>query len=205
MIYFLLTGLVLGLSAGFAPGPLLTLVVIETVRHGVPAGVKAAIAPLITDLPIIFVVLFVLSLLPDVQAVLGVISILGGLFVIYLSYESLISGRLKGESEASGVRSFRKGILVNALSPHPYLFWSTVGASILHRAGEVGITARLSFVGCFYLMLVGSKVVIALFIGRGSHFFNGRGYTMIVGLLSLLLFFFGCFLFYDGLRMVGVL
>lgn len=50
MMYFLSVGAVLGLSSGLSPGPLLALVISETLRHGVKAGVKVALAPIITDL-----------------------------------------------------------------------------------------------------------------------------------------------------------
>ncbi len=57
----LAAGTVFGLSAGFAPGPLLTLVITQTLRHDIREGVKVAMAPLITDLPIILLSLLVLS------------------------------------------------------------------------------------------------------------------------------------------------
>ena len=45
--------LVLGLGAGLTPGPLLGLVINETLRSGWRAGVLVAIAPLIADTLII--------------------------------------------------------------------------------------------------------------------------------------------------------
>ncbi|MDY6953588.1 MAG: LysE family translocator, partial [Thermodesulfobacteriota bacterium] len=48
-------GIVLGLSAGFAPGPLLALVISQTLRHNAVEGLKVALAPLVTDLPIILI------------------------------------------------------------------------------------------------------------------------------------------------------
>jgi len=53
MTNFLTIGIMLGTSAGFAPGPLLTLVISESLQHGVKSGAKVALAPIITDLPII--------------------------------------------------------------------------------------------------------------------------------------------------------
>ena len=53
MVSFLLAGTALGLSAGFAPGPLLAMVISHTVRYGLTEGMKLATAPLITDLPIV--------------------------------------------------------------------------------------------------------------------------------------------------------
>ncbi|MBT4876955.1 MAG: LysE family translocator, partial [Desulfobacula sp.] len=46
MIHYLTIGMVLGLSAGLAPGPLLTLVISETLLHDIRAGIKVAMAPL---------------------------------------------------------------------------------------------------------------------------------------------------------------
>ncbi len=40
MIHFLVMGSLLGFSAGIAPGPLLTLVVSETLAHDVRSGIS---------------------------------------------------------------------------------------------------------------------------------------------------------------------
>ena len=52
MFSALTAGILLGLSAGFAPGPLLTLVIAQTLKHNVREGIKVALAPLISDFPI---------------------------------------------------------------------------------------------------------------------------------------------------------
>ena len=107
-------GAVLGISAGFAPGPLLTLVITQTLKHTVKEGVKVAAAPLITDLPIILVSLFVLSKLTDFNRLLGLISLAGGLYVLYLSYESARTKPVKVVVSRSPPQSLRKGVLINA-------------------------------------------------------------------------------------------
>ena len=56
-------GIGLGLAAGISPGPLLTLVISTTLERGFRAGTRIAIAPLITDAPIIVVTLLILSLI----------------------------------------------------------------------------------------------------------------------------------------------
>jgi len=61
MLSSLLAGIVMGLTAGFSPGPLSTLVITQTLRHGLKEGVKVAVAPLMTDLPIIAASLLLLS------------------------------------------------------------------------------------------------------------------------------------------------
>jgi threonine/homoserine/homoserine lactone efflux protein len=113
MISFLTTGTILGLSAGFAPGPLLALVISETVEYGVKAGVKVALAPIITDLPIIIITLFILAKLSSFHSVLGVISIIGAIFILYMGIENI---RIKG------VRHQQK--LTQIVSKRDYCKWA---------------------------------------------------------------------------------
>ena len=58
---FLFSGVVFGLSAGLSPGPLLTLVISETLKHNAKEGIKVSIAPILTDLPIVMITILVLS------------------------------------------------------------------------------------------------------------------------------------------------
>jgi threonine/homoserine/homoserine lactone efflux protein len=86
VISALITGCVFGLSSGLAPGPLLVLLITQTLRHNTREGIKVAAAPLITDLPIVLVSLFVLTRLEAYHRALAFISLAGGIYVLYLSY-----------------------------------------------------------------------------------------------------------------------
>ena len=121
MINFLTIGTILGLSAGFAPGPLLTLVISETLQHDIKSGVKVAIAPIITDLPIIIITLFILAKLSNFHNILGIISLTGGFVILFMGYESIRTKGVELNLQETKSRSLMKGILVNALSPHPYI------------------------------------------------------------------------------------
>ena len=198
-------GAILGLSAGFAPGPLLMLVITQTLRHDIREGVKVALVPLITDLPIILVSLFVLSRITSFERALGAISLLGGFYVLYLSYESARTGSVQLEVVEGQPQSFRKGSLTNALNPHPYLFWLTVGGPIiLQREGERPFAA-LAFVSCFYLLLVGSKVALAWMVGRSRTFLTSKRYLYTMRLLGGILALLALVLFRDALVFLGVL
>jgi threonine/homoserine/homoserine lactone efflux protein len=203
MLEFLSAGILLGLAAGFAPGPLLVLVISETLRHGIKAGLKVSIAPLITDVPIILVSLLLLNSLAEYKPILGCISIFGGLFIFYLAYESLKTRGVDLNLSAVRTGSFKKGVITNALNPHPYIFYMTVGAPIIYRSIQQHILATLSFVGSFLLLLVGSKVVLALVVGRSRTFLNGRLYIWVMRTLGVLLVVFSLVLLRDGFELLG--
>ena len=154
MIHFLLMGSLLGLSAGMAPGPLLALVVSETLAHDIRAGIRVALAPLVSDLPIVLLTLFILSKLSGFQSVLGGISLVGGGVIFYMGVQGLLSSGVVLDMEKKAPRSLTKGVMVNFLSPHPYLFWISVGAPTMGRAMAVNIGAAiflwLVFICCWW-------------------------------------------------------
>ena len=205
MITFLVTGSILGLSAGFAPGPLLVLVISETLQHGLKAGMKVALAPVLTDLPIIVFSLLVLVKLSRFHNTLAIISILGGFFIMYLGIKNIKIKGLHIDNETSPQRSLQKGILINALSPHPYLFWLTVGGPTTIKAMDLGLLAACTFVLCFYILLVGSKIILALLVGRTRSYLQGSTYIYTMRALGFILILFAGFLFRDGLHLLRII
>jgi len=205
MVYFLTLGAVLGLAAGCSPGPLLALVISETLRHDVKAGVKVALAPVITDLPIILFTFFILSKVSDSQTILGIISLIGGLFVLSMAIENFRTEGIEACVPYDAPRSLMKGVLANALSPHPYLFWLSVGAPFLNKAMSAGPAAPMVFLAGFYALLMGSKILLAILVGRSKAFLQGAVYRNIMRLLGLLLGVLALLLFRDGINLLGVL
>ena len=205
MLSFLTTGIILGLSAGFAPGPLLALVISETLQHDMKAGVKVALAPILTDLPIIIFTLFIMAELSRFHLILGGISIIGACFIFYLGMKNIKTRGVAIAQDSISGRSLQKGILVNALSPHPYLFWFSVGGPIIIKAMKVGQPAAILFIGSFYVLLVGAKIFLAVVVSRSCSFLLGNKYIFTMRLLGFILIILAVFLLRDGLHLLGIL
>lgn len=205
MLSFLTTGTILGLSAGFAPGPLLALVVSETLQHDMKAGVKVALAPILTDLPIIVFTLFILAKLSRFHHILGIISIIGACFLLYLGIKNIQTKGVQVNISTSAPKSLQKGILVNALSPHPYLFWFSVGGPTTIKAMTVSLSAAIFFIGSFYVLLVGSKIFLAILVGKSRSFLQGNTYVLTMRLLGVVLIILAGILFRDGFQLFNIL
>lgn len=203
---YILIGALLGLSAGFAPGPLMTLVISETLQHGVSNGIKVAIVPVITDLPVIIVTFYLSARLTELDHILGMVSLAGGFFILYLAGNNLRTVAVAVDiNNLPRPRSIMKGILTNILSPHPYMFWLTVGAPVLGNAMKESFIYALVFVAVFYACLVGSKILLAVITGKSRAFLTGKAYIYTMKLLGVLLCVFSILLFHDGLRLLGVI
>jgi threonine/homoserine/homoserine lactone efflux protein len=203
-ITYLTMGAVFGLTAGISPGPLLTLVISETLRHNKTEGVKIAVAPLITDIPIVLLTIFILSKMASSDIVLGLISILGGIFIAYLGYDSIRSKGIEIDVQNLKPKSIRKGIIVNILSPHPYIFWLMVGAPITVKAYQASPVAAFVFIIAFYVMLIGSKISIALIVDKSRAILKNKVFIWTLRILGLLLMIFAILLIKEGIRYLGL-
>jgi len=201
---YLVSGIFLGFAAGVSPGPLLALVITETLMHSRKEGILVAIVPVVTDVPIIAVTMYILSQLSNSDTILGILSLAGAVFIGYIAYESIMTRDVNLGIHQVKPQSIRKGVITNFLSPHPYLFWMTIGAPTVLKAFQVNIASAVSFIAGFYVLLVGSKVLIALLVDRSKNFLKSRTYIYIIRATGIILLCFAVLFLKDGLRMLGL-
>lgn len=205
MLQFVILGLTFGASAGLSPGPLQTLVISATLRHNLKEGIKTAFAPLMTDGPVVLISILILSQLSEVNWILGTISFCGGLFLIYLGYESFKSGHVEIGNQVEKPKSIQKAIVTNFLSPNPYIFWFSVGAPTFVNAFKIsGVTASL-FLVAFYVTIISSFLLTAFLVSRFRHLLQGKLYTYTMRFLGLSLILFSVLFFRNGLKFWGIL
>lgn len=193
-------GAVLGLTAGISPGPLLALVITETIIKNKVAGIKIAFAPLITDLPIIATAFLIFSYATRLNFIMSIISFAGAAFLFYLGFECFRTGDLQGVRDGARSGSLLKGIAANLMNPHPYLFWITVGTPLALRAIRINVSTTILFFGSFYVMLIGSKVVVALIVDKSKGFLTTMVYKWILRVLGSILLIFAVIFIIEGIK-----
>jgi threonine/homoserine/homoserine lactone efflux protein len=166
MFAYLTRGLVLGFSAAAQPGPLQAYLLSQTIANGWRRTLLATFAPLLSDGPIILLVLLVLTRTPD--WFLNGMQVLGGLFLLYLawgayrSYKNTVAFETPSANTTN--QSIVKAALMNGLSPNPYIFWGTIGGPLFIAGWRQSPTHGLSFMAGFYVMLIGGFMAfVALF------------------------------------------
>ena len=200
ILQYLLTGAILGLVAGISPGPILALVIKESLQNGRKAGMKVATVPLVSDLPIVLLTLIILTKVAEYDAILGIISFLGAGFILLLAYESLRVKAVQGNLKPPKISSFSKGVLANLLSPHPYLSWLLVGSPMVLKAWNITPWAGISFVLGFYLCIVGAKLIIAWISDKSKNVLGTTGYIWVIRILGIILIVLAIYLIMDGIN-----
>lgn len=200
IVLIIATAVVLGTTSGLSPGPLLTLVVAESFQRGFRSGAAVAIAPIITDAPIVLLMVLLANSLSSMNYVIGILYIAGSVYLAYLSVEIFKTKGMEVDT-VSGVRvSFMKGVTANLLNPAPYIFWLTVGASLLLQAKEISWMVVAAFLGIFYMLLVGTKILLAVLIGRNRHILKGRYYIAVMRFMGFILLFFAAVFIKAGIE-----
>lgn len=208
MIAYLIQGVVLGATAAAQPGPFQAFLLSLIARDGWRRTLPAAFAPLISDGPIILLVLLVLTRLPE--WLLSALQLAGGAFLLYLAWGAWRTFRSSspiadGELaivEGSIRSNVLKAALTNFLSPSPYIFWATVTGPILIEAWRQAPAMGLAFLIGFYAALIGGIMLFILVFG-GAGQLDPRVNRGLSAVSAIALLLFGFFQIVNGINGLG--
>lgn len=200
MISYLIFGITYAFAAAVQPGPFLTYLISQTLSKGWRHTLPACFAPLLSDGPIIVLVLFLLSQIP-----LWLVRILhfgGALFLFYLAVGSYKSWKNFSAEKPAEVKNANQTLLkatfVNILNPAPYLGWSLVmGPLFLKGYNETpinGISLLVSFYITLILCLAGIVFLFAFTRNLGP-----RVNKITVGISVIALVCFGIYQLWLGI------
>lgn len=200
MFLYFLQGATLGLSASATPGPFQAFLLSQTLKNGWRHTLPAALAPLISDGPIVFFVLLLLTQTSNL--LLDTLRIAGGLFILYLAYGTAKSIRQAITTPQATTESSRRnvlnGALMNALSPGPYIFWSVLAGPIVLEGWRQSPLLGVSFVLGFYGTLIGGFAAFVILFATTSQLGPRVRYILnIVSAIALLIF--GLYQLWTGL------
>ncbi|MCX6170896.1 MAG: LysE family transporter [Ignavibacteriales bacterium] len=155
MLSYIIFGFTFAFAAAVQPGPLLTYLISQTLSKGWKHTLPAAFAPIISDGPIIILVLLLLNQIP-----LWFVKFLhfgGALFLFYLAFGSYKSWKkfdMTVPTETKTSQTLMNATLVNVLNPAPYLGWSLVmGPLFLKGYSETPLNG-ISLIVSFYVTLI---------------------------------------------------
>lgn len=196
MLLYFLQGLTLGFSAGVQPGPFLAYLLNQTLALGPRRALPFALAPLGSDGPIITIILLVLTQMP--LGFIRVLQVAGGLFLLYLAYGAYRTAQANAAIITRPTQTgFINAVLMNTISPGPWIFWSTVGGPLLLEAWRLSSGQALSFLLGFYLTLLGSLMGFVLVFAT-AHRLEARMTRVLNYLATLVLLGFGLYQLWRG-------
>ncbi|MDX1643448.1 MAG: LysE family transporter, partial [Thermoanaerobaculia bacterium] len=138
------------------------------------------------------------------ESFLAGLTVAGGVFVAWIGVQTILEARgplAPGRvPPASTDRRYAwRGAVVNLLSPHPWIFWFTVGTPLMIERWSVVWWEPIAFLTIFLGLLVGCKVAIAWATSHGRRFAGTPGHRRALVVLGLLLIAFAVWLAWQGI------
>ncbi len=194
MIGFFLQGIAIGFPAAAQPGPFQAYLLSQTMKNGWRKTLLAAFAPLISDTPIIVLMMLVLTQTPD--WFLQGVRLVGGLFILYLARGAYLTFREANfdqpTEEESGQQSLLQAGLMNLLNPNPYIFWGAVGVPILLNGWRQSPSIGAAFLIGFYCTMVTGSMGLIMLFGTAQQL-GSKVTRILTGISVIALLAFGLF------------
>ena len=201
MLAYIVQGIGYGFTGAVQPGPFQAYLISQSLQCGWRKTLYAALAPLISDGPIIALAMLLLTRLPVGWE--RVLSFAGGAFVLTLAWGAFRSWRDYDladpvvDARVAG-QGMLKAALMNALSPGPYLFWGLVTGPILLSAWRESPARAVGFLAGFYGAMVMSLIGLIVLFGAARRL-GPRVTRAMVGISAVALACFGVYRIWQGL------
>lgn len=200
MWLYILQGIGYGFAAAAQPGPFQTYLISQSLLKGWRKTLVGALAPLVSDGPIIALCLLVLSQVPDWLK--RSLYVAGGLFILYLAYGAYSAWKNFDphlpSTETGNQHGILKAALMNVLSPGPYIFWTLVTGPILIAGWRETPFHGISFMLGFYITMISSLAMLIIVFGS-AHQLGPKVNRALLGISSLALFGFGLYQLWLGI------
>lgn len=149
------SSLVIAYSGALMPGPMLTVVVTESPRHGAKTGPLVVLGHALLELALLVLLILGLGSILARPAVQGVLAIVGGavlLVMAALMLEAVHNRRIAMETDSAATssrhaRMVLAGLTASVSNPYWITWWATIGLSLVTKAYALGVAG----VAAFYL------------------------------------------------------
>jgi len=204
-----IAGATLGIVEGIKPGPLLTMVIRETLSGGLRAGLWTAAAPIFTDGPLVIFSLFAAAWIATNPSVLLAITLAGAIFLAQMGYECFgLDPPNMDEDAPPPTGSFLRGVITNLLNPNVYVFWFLIGGPLMASAADEEILAPIAYAITFLVTIMLTKATIAYAIHRASGNISATVYRRLLAICGLVMIGFSLYYAMEGyglLQEMGIL
>ena len=190
MLNYLLFALGYSFACVVQPGPFQAFLLSQSLMSGWRKAFPLIFIPLISDIPVIIIMVMILSRLP--KDVLVIMQFLGGAFLLYLAFKAYQAWKTFTTGESPGANkysTFFKGVGINVLNPNAYIGWGLVMGPMLIKAWtETPLNGVVLLAGFYGSMLVYSFGMVFLFATARNFGPRVTKVSILVSAVALALF-----------------
>ena len=190
---FLLSAAAISLSGVMLPGPLTAVTIAKGYRNQ-NAGSLIAAGHAIIELPLMALIYFGFSQFfasPEAKTIIG---LAGGLVLIVMGILVFRDIRkATGEVADLPYNSVVAGIVMTGTNPYFFLWWATIGITLIFGAANFGLVGLVLFAVVHWSCDLIWEEVVSVSVFRTRHLWTPKVLKIVFGVCALVLVAFGIY------------
>jgi len=183
------------------PGPVLASAIVEGYSDRY-AGTKIAVGHAFIEFPIMFAIFFGLGYVFTSSQVRAAIGIGGGLLLLLLGWKMIGFGKKEREGEPVLRNPWILGTVVSASSPYFFLWWATVGASLIIKAIEISFFAFILFTIVHWLCDLTWYSFVSFTTFKSKKFWTEKTKAVVLSICGILMIIFGIYFIISAVSFI---
>ena len=197
-----LLGAGFGFQGSVSPGPLQTIIISETLSHGVKSSWRAAVISPCSDPIALVVALFLVSNIPD--AALAVIAFFGATLLVRFAWLQFKTTASDFDFQTKPRSSFWTIWATNVLNPNLWIFSFSINAlQISSFYSDHGLGVAAAYLASFFISICFFNLSTACLVAKLKEVFNVKWLVRINRALGVFLLVVAFRFVYMGLVKIG--
>ena len=199
MIQLLLKTVGISLSGVLAPGPITAATLAAGVRSP-HAGAMVALGHAAIEVPIMLLIIAGAGTVFELPAVNLGIGLIGGLFLLFMGGQLLLSVRTAAivEDQSEGRHPFVTGLVLTAANPYFLFWWATVGLALATEAVSFSLLGFALFAVIHWLCDLVWLEILSFGSYKGTEVLGGRLQQAVLLVCGIMLLGFGAMFLKDA-------
>ncbi|KXA94125.1 hypothetical protein AKJ37_07970 [candidate division MSBL1 archaeon SCGC-AAA259I09] len=201
LLIFIGTVAAISLSAIMVPGPVFAATVAKGIENK-NAGVYIALGHGIVEIPLMALLYLGLARIIQSGSVTDAVGLIGGIVLIYLGV-NILRKRDEGGSGSDLKRgSLMAGIATTAANPYFFVWWATVGFTLILKSSKFGMIGLVMFASVHLLCDLGWEVFVSRSASGAESVLGDKVRKATFLISSVIMIGFGVWFILSGLGIV---
>lgn len=199
IIQMAILGFLIGLTGALAPGPTLIATINASLKGGWTMGPRVTLGHAVVE--IVMVLLIIAGLSVIIGRYSWLIAGIGGASLVVFGILTLMESRHAlfdlmpevSQGSKTSASPFLAGMITSISNPYFWLWWLTVGSSLMIGAFSGGITSAIAFIMGHWGADLAWFTLVSTSVHHGRLLLSDREYRWILAFCGLFLIVFGVY------------
>jgi threonine/homoserine/homoserine lactone efflux protein len=191
LLLFLVSVIFISMSAIIMPGPVFAVAIAKGHKDK-NAGVLIALGHGMIEVPLMLLIYLGFAKFFTSDVIKMIIGLVGGAMLIFMGTQIFKERKSMGtEGRDLPYSSFTAGIITTSSNPHFFLWWATIGTTLILTANAFGFIGFLLFAIVHWFCDFAWSLFVSVATFKSKHLWSSRIHEIVFSICSAILIIFG--------------